>query len=68
VTVSRTITVSRAVIRMSEVRELRLRYTVGGMAELIDVLDKTNLGLLPPELALFLVHASNAANWHEVEE
>jgi hypothetical protein len=51
-----------------DIRELRLRFTVEGMARLIELLDPMDLGKLPPEIAIFLVHASNAANWHEVEE
>lgn len=50
-----------------DVRELRLRYSLDGMVRLIDVLDHTRLGELPEVLAMFLVHASNAANWHEEE-
>jgi hypothetical protein len=48
-----------------EIRELRLRYSVEGMTRLIQLLDNMRLGDLPEELTMFLVHASNAANWHE---
>lgn len=53
---------------MSEIRELRLRYSLEGMIQLIELLGKTDLGVLHPDLAMFLVHASNAANWHDPEE
>jgi hypothetical protein len=50
-----------------EIRELRMRYSLEGMERVIKIIDVMNLGPLPEELAMFLVHASNAANWHEVE-
>lgn len=53
---------------MTELRELRLRYSVDGMVRLLKLLDGMKLGELPQETALFLVHASNAANWHEVDD
>jgi hypothetical protein len=37
------------------------------MARLTAILDNMKLGELPEELTLFLVHASNAANWHPVD-
>jgi hypothetical protein len=49
----------------TEVRVLRLRYSVEGMARLIGLLDHMKLGELPEEIAMFLAHASNAANWHD---
>ena len=49
-------------------RQLRLNYSPDGMVTLITLLDQMKLGLLPEPVALFLVHASNAANWHEMEE
>jgi hypothetical protein len=51
-----------------EIRELRLRYSTDGMARLIELLDRMKLGELPEETAMFLAHASNAANWHEVDD
>lgn len=53
---------------MSEdIRELRLRYSVEGMTRLLILLDTMKLGELPQETALFIAHASNAANWHPME-
>jgi hypothetical protein len=49
-------------------RELRLRYSLNGMVRLIELVDHMKLGEMPEELAVFLVHASDAANWHDVEE
>ena len=50
-----------------EVYELRLRYTADGMADLITWLDGMKLGELPEPVALFIAHASNAPNWHRIE-
>ena len=47
--------------------ELRLTYSTEGMVRLIQIIDAMKLGELSEELALFLAHASNAANWHEIE-
>lgn len=46
------------------IRELRLRYTVDGITQLIDWIDHMNLGAQPDFMAIFLAHASNVANWH----
>lgn len=54
--------------RTPPVRELRLRYTVEGMARLVELIDHMKLGDLPEETAIFLAHASNVANWHEVDD
>jgi hypothetical protein len=51
-----------------EIRELRLRYSVDGMVALIEMFDHMKLGELPEPVALFIAHASNAANWHPWEE
>lgn len=51
-----------------DIRELRLRYSLDGAHRLVDLLDKMRLGELPEEVAMFLAHASNAANWHEVDD
>lgn len=53
---------------MPEIRELRLRYSVEGMVRLLELIDNMKLGDLPEELALFLAHASNVANWHENDD
>jgi hypothetical protein len=50
-----------------DIRELRLRYSVEGMVRLIAYLDNMRLGELPDHVALFIAHASNAANWHPLE-
>jgi hypothetical protein len=47
-------------------RELRLTYSVAGMTRVIDYIDGMKLGELPDFMAVFLAHASNAANWHPV--
>jgi hypothetical protein len=51
-----------------DLRELRLTYSVEGMVRLIELLDHMKLGDLPEEVAYFLAHASNAANWHSRED
>lgn len=51
-----------------EIRELRLRYTVSGMTRLLTLMDAMKLGELPQEIALFITHASNAANWHPEDD
>ena len=51
-----------------ELRELRLRYSVKGMADLIAHLDNMKLGALPEPTALFIAHASNSGNWHLYEQ
>jgi hypothetical protein len=53
---------------MSDIRELRIRATTERMARLCRLIDAMPLGNQPEEMAIFLACASNAANWHEVED
>ena len=55
-------------LREDEIRELRIRYSTDGYVRLVKLIDNMKLGELPEELALFLVHASNAANWEVLED
>lgn len=53
---------------VAELRELRLTYTLDGMAKVMAYIDGMKLGELPDYMALFLVHCSNTDNWQAVED